>query len=127
VADIEGETLRLHSFEIHARRQDRHPHPTLALRVDDVLTYCTDTAYDPGNVELAQGSALLLHEAWYSDDRDDPGHTSASQAAAIARAADVGRLVLVHVNPLGGPTEELVRAARDVFPNADVGSDLLSL
>jgi ribonuclease BN (tRNA processing enzyme) len=127
VADIDGETLRLPSFEVRSRRQDRHPHPTLALRVDDALSYCTDTAYDPGNVEFARGSALLLHEAWHADDRDDPSHTSAGQAAAIARAADVDRLVLIHVNPLGGSTEDLVRAARDIFPNTEVGSDLASL
>jgi ribonuclease BN (tRNA processing enzyme) len=127
VGDIDGERLRLPSFEVRCRRQDRHAPPTLALRVDDVFSYCTDTAYDPGNVEFAKGSALLLHEAWYSDDRDDPGHTSAGQAAAIARAAGVGRLVLIHVNPLGRSTEDLVRAAQEVFPNAEVGSDLASL
>jgi ribonuclease BN (tRNA processing enzyme) len=127
VADIEGDSLRLPSFEIRSRRQDRHPHPTLALRVEDVLSYCTDTAYDPGNVAFAKESELLLHEAWYSHDGDDPSHSSAGQAAAIARQADVGRLVLIHVNPLGGSTEELVRAAQEVFPSAEVGSDLAFL
>jgi len=127
VADIGGDTLRLPSFEVRTRRQERHPHPTLALRVDDVLSHCTDTAYDPGNVEFATGSALLLHEAWYSDDRDDPSHTSAGQAAAIARAAGVGKLVLIHVNPLAAATEDLLRAAREVFPNTEVGQDLASL
>lgn len=72
VAEIDGESLRLPSFELRSRRPNRHPHPTPALRVDDMLSYCTDTAYDPGNVAFAKGSALLLHEAWYSHDGDDP-------------------------------------------------------
>jgi len=127
VADIDGDRVCLPAFEVRSRRQDRHPHPTLALRVDDVLSYCTDTAYDPGNVEFAKGSALLLHEAWYSDHRDDPGHTSAGQAAEIAREAEVGKLVLIHVNPLGGSTDELARTAREVFPGTEVGRDLASL
>jgi ribonuclease BN (tRNA processing enzyme) len=127
VLEIEGESLSVPSFEVRSRRQDLHSHPTLALRVEDVLTYCTDTAYDSGNAAFAKGSALLLHEAWYAHDCDDASHASAGQAAAIARDADVRKLVLIHVNPLGGPTDALVRAAREVFPCADVGSDLAYL
>jgi ribonuclease BN (tRNA processing enzyme) len=127
VADIGGEKLRLPSFEVLHRRQDRHPQPTLAFRVDDALCYCTDTAFDPGNVAFSEGCALLLHEAWHVRITDDPGHSSAGQAAEIARGAAVERLVLVHVNPLGGPTDELVREARDVFPRSEVGRDLAPL
>jgi ribonuclease BN (tRNA processing enzyme) len=127
IADIAAETLQLPMFELRARHQDLHPQPTLALRVGDVLSYCTDTAYDAGNASFARGSSLLLHEAWSPDDVGEPGHSSAGQAASIAREADAARLVLVHVNPLGGPTDALLRAARDVFPHSEVGSDLATL
>ena len=49
------------------RRQEGHSTPTLALRFDDLLTYCTDTPYDAGNAELARGSRVLLHEAWATE------------------------------------------------------------
>jgi ribonuclease BN (tRNA processing enzyme) len=126
VREVGADVVPIPSFEVRWRRQDYHPHPTLALRLDDELTHCTDTAPDPANVAFASGSDLLFHEAWFAEDGDDPGHSSARVAAVIARDAAVGRLVLVHVNPLSASTDELGRAAREVFPAAQVGEDLAS-
>jgi ribonuclease BN (tRNA processing enzyme) len=112
-------------FELTARVQVRHNHPTLALRLDDELTYCTDTAYDPGNVDFAKGSRLLCHEAWYTEDapREESTHSSASGAARIARDAEVEQLVLIHIRP-GADDQLLQREASSVFEASAVGTDL---
>jgi ribonuclease BN (tRNA processing enzyme) len=115
-------------FTLTVRRQEHHSTPTLALRFDDFLTYCTDTPYDPGNAELAAGSRVLMHEAWFTEDarRENEIHSSGRDAGAIARAAGVERLVLIHLDPLGGHAAVL-EDARGEFPAAELGFDGLEL
>jgi len=115
-------------FELRGRIQRRHNDPTLALRLDDALTYCTDTAYDPGNIDFAKGSRVLCHEAWYSEDapREESTHSSSRQAAEVAREAEVERLVLIHIRP-GADESPLEAEAGSVFARSMVGADLVSL
>jgi ribonuclease BN (tRNA processing enzyme) len=116
------------AFHVVARTQERHSAPSLAFRIDDRIAYCSDTAYDEGNVELARSSELLFHEAWAADE-DNPTpdiHTSAREAGEIARLAGVDRLVLIHVNPLGSDSF-LASSAQTEFPSSIVGSDLLEI
>jgi ribonuclease BN (tRNA processing enzyme) len=128
VHEIRATRFELASFEVSTRVQPLHTDPTLAVRIGDALTYCTDTAADTGNADFAAGSRLLLHEAWYAEAAtDDNAHTAAGEAGRIARAAGVDRLVLIHVNPLQDSDNELARAACAEFPNASVGEDLVPL
>jgi ribonuclease BN (tRNA processing enzyme) len=114
-------------FEVELRVQPRHAHPTLAVRVDS-LAFCTDTAYDEDNVAFATGARVLCHEAFHAaETTDDRGHTASGDAARLAAAAGVDRLVLVHVDPLLGDDEKLLRFARPHFPAAEVGRDGLEL
>lgn len=111
---------------VRVRVQPRHSHPTVALRVEDALTYCTDTAYDPANASFAAGSRVLLHEAWHAaDTTTDTGHTAAGEAGRLASEAGVRSLVLIHVDPLLRSDDELERVARERFAGTRVGSDLL--
>jgi ribonuclease BN (tRNA processing enzyme) len=128
VREIQSGAFEIGPFAISTRVQRLHTDPTLALRIGDALTYCTDTAADPGNVGFAQGSSLLLHEAWYAEaSTDDETHTAAGETGRIARQAGADRLVLIHVNPLQDSDEELAIPARAEFPNASVGEDLVAL
>jgi ribonuclease BN (tRNA processing enzyme) len=128
IEEISQEGARLGEVELRVRRQSRHTLPTLALRLGDELTYCTDTAYDEGNVEFAGGSRILAHEAWYTEDapREESTHSSAAQAASVARDAGVEQLALIHVRP-GIDERDLGAEAAVVFDRAVVGSDLLRL
>ena len=115
-------------FRVELRVQPLHNGPTLALRVNRELAYCTDTAYDEENVAFVRGARTLLHEAFWADDRtEDRQHSAAGEAARIAAAAGVERLLLVHVNPVTGSDEELVRFAREHFDAAEVGRDAIAL
>ena len=93
------------SYELGGGLQARfaggvHYIPGWAIRIDgsSSLTYTGDTAPSEAVCELAFGSDLLLAEATL----DEPecgsvkGHLTATQAAELARAANVGRLMLTH-------------------------------
>lgn len=111
------------SSSVGVRRQDHHNQPSVALRVRDILTYCTDTGYDPGNASFASGSRHLLHEAFYLQPVDDM-HSTGAEAARIARAAEVTELTLVHLPPRQLDERRMQADAAAVFPRARVGKDL---
>jgi ribonuclease BN (tRNA processing enzyme) len=128
VREIPAQEFEVGPFRIATRVQKLHLEPTLALRIGDSLTYCTDTAPDPGNVGFAAGSRVLLHEAWYAQDSSDNGnHSGGGDSGRIARQAGVEHLVLIHVNPLQESDEELVASAAMEFPGAQVGVDLAAI
>ncbi len=115
-------------ISVATRVQEFHAGSTLALRIGDALTYCTDTAPDPGNVAFASGTRLLLHDAWYAQESSDDGnHSAGGDAGRIAREAGVDHLVLIHVNPLQESDEALAATAAREFPDVHVGVDLEAL
>jgi ribonuclease BN (tRNA processing enzyme) len=123
VHELAGEA-EIGPFHVETRVQSLHTGPTLALKVDGWLAYCTDTAYDEENASFVRGARVLLHEAMHASDRtDDPIHSAAGEAARVAAAASVDRLVLVHINPTPGAEEGLLDHALERFPQAEVGRD----
>ncbi|HEY6891717.1 MAG TPA: MBL fold metallo-hydrolase [Solirubrobacter sp.] len=104
---------RIGAFDLRARAQPRHWHPTAGLRIGDRLALLTDTAYDPGSAPFARGVDHLLHEAWSLD-----GNPSPAEAAQVARDANARRLTLVHLHPQADEAALLAAA-----PGAALGRD----
>jgi ribonuclease BN (tRNA processing enzyme) len=127
VGELDEGHVTCAGFTVWTRPQRLHSAPTVALRIEDAVTYCTDTAFDPENVALARSSQLLLHEAWQAGvGSDDRIHSSAEQAGRIARQAGVSGLRLIHVNPLLDTTDDLLPPAQGEFPTSRVAVDLES-
>lgn len=88
--------------------------------------YCSDTVYDPAVVEYVRGVDLLYHESTYADDcaaqARQRGHSTAAQAAAIARDAGVGRLLIGHYSNRYPDSGQLLDEARAIFPDT-IASD----
>jgi ribonuclease Z len=85
-----------------------------------------DTAPSPTVVEAASGADVLVHEATFADEEreraEETLHSTGTQAAEVAREADVGLLVLTHVsNRYFGP--EIAAEARAIFPDTVVPRD----
>jgi ribonuclease BN (tRNA processing enzyme) len=114
-------------FDIRTRHQRLHSEPTLALRIEDAVTYCTDTSYDTANIEFARGSRILFHEAWdASTEQTVQIHSTPREAARVAHEAEVDELILIHVNPALPSADALEQEARLVFPRTTLGADLAS-
>lgn len=86
-----------------------------------------DTAYSQAVVEAARGADLLVHEATFAEDERERAretlHSTAAEAAAVAREAGVGLLALTHLSNryFGG---EIEREAQELFPDTVVPRDL---
>ncbi len=98
------------------------------------LAYVTDTTASPDAqyLEHIQGVDLLLHECYLPDEETElaqrSGHSVTSAVAQLAHRARVGRVVLVHVNPLLAGSDPLgLERARRIFPNMSLGHDLMEL
>jgi ribonuclease Z len=93
--------------------------------------YSGDTGPIPGMVELMKGVDVLIHEATFSTELEERAreycHSTAAQAARIAKEAGAGKLCLVHSSPRyskEGEEEVLLREAREIFHNVIMPEDL---
>ena len=85
-----------------------------------------DTSPSPTVVQVAHGADLLVHEASFLAEEAgrarETNHSTAAEAAEVARLAQVRLLALTHVSPrYFGP--ELADEARAVFPDTVVPRD----
>lgn len=93
--------------------------------------YCSDTIFLPSIVEQIKGVDLLFHEATFADE-DAPRaketyHTTAAQAAEIAREAGVKKLVIGHFSARYDDENILLEEASAVFPNTQLAKETLCI
>lgn len=93
--------------------------------------YCSDTIYLPSVTEQIKGVDLLFHEATFAEDAapraKETFHTTASQAARIARAAEVKKLLIGHFSARYDDEQVLLDEARAVFPNTQLAKETLCI
>ena len=94
------------------------------------VVYTGDTRPTPAIVQLAQGADVLVHEATFADGlqamAEEWGHSTAAEAAAVAKEAQVGELFLTHFSARYPETAPLEEEARTVFPSTRAAEDLLT-
>ena len=90
--------------------------------------YCSDTAYLPHLHELLKGVTTLYHESTYAEDMMDNAvkycHSTARQAAMVAKAAGVSRLLLGHYSSRYTNEEILLNEAQEIFSNSFLTNEL---
>ena len=83
--------------------------------------FCSDTRYHESILPIIDNVDVLYHEATFlhelKDMADYTGHTTALEAARIARKANVGKLILGHFSNRYHDLNVFTDEAREVFAN----------
>ncbi|MDB4889728.1 MAG: Ribonuclease [Gemmatimonadetes bacterium] len=91
-----------------------------------------DTRPCAATIEAARGADVLVHEATFGDEEAaraiETGHSTAREAAMVARDAGVGTLLLTHFSArYSRDASDLGKEARQCFERTIVGKDGLEL
>lgn len=91
--------------------------------------YCSDTAYLPELKDYINGVDVLYHEATFADDFANLAaerlHSTARQAATVARDSGAGKLVIGHFSSRYDDENILLEQAKEVFPNTVIAKENL--
>lgn len=100
---------------------------TLPPKPSFSYAYCSDTAYWETIVPFIQNASVLYHEATFIDKDLERAkatfHSTAKQAAKIAKQAAVGRLLLGHLSARYSDGLEHETEAKTVFEKSEVVED----
>ena len=84
--------------------------------------YCSDTRYNPAIIPQIKGVDLLYHEATFLHrlvhQAEYTQHSTAKEAALIAKAANVGKLIIGHFSSRYMKLEPLLEEAKQFFENS---------
>lgn len=93
------------------------------------ITISGDTRPCERLIKFASKSDVLIHDATFDsslqEKANEYGHSTARQAAEIAKKAEVENLFLTHISPRYRKTEILEKEAKEIFPNSMVAKDFM--
>lgn len=93
--------------------------------------YCSDTAYYEKIIPIIEGVDLLYHEATFASEdaarAKETFHSTARQAAEIARKANVKRLVIGHYSARYEEPHTLKKEADEIFPGTILADEGMTL
>jgi ribonuclease Z len=88
------------------------------------FAFCSDTCYKPDIVPIIKNVDLLYHEATFLEDKKDLAkktrHSTAIEAAKIAKEATVGKLVIGHYSGRYKELSLFKKEAQTIFFNVDL-------
>lgn len=86
--------------------------------------YCSDTIYHEGIVKYIEKVNLLYHESTFLEDKRDRAkktfHSTATDAAKIAKLAKADKLLLGHFSARYGHLDEFLKEAATEFMNCEL-------
>ena len=94
---------------------------------DITYAYCSDTSFFPDIIDLIKNCDVLYHESTFLDSHIDLAkktkHSTAKQAAQIAKLANVKKLILGHFSSRYKNLNEFQFQAEEIFNNVELASD----
>lgn len=88
--------------------------------------FCSDTSYFPEIIPIIENVDLLYHEATFLEDRlqiaQKTGHSTAKQAARLAKKAKVQQLILGHYSSRYKDISLFEKEAKTVFENTHLAA-----
>jgi ribonuclease BN (tRNA processing enzyme) len=113
-----------------------HPGSSMGYRLDwqdakgaaKSLAYITDTTVDGSYTDFIRGVDLLIHECYFMDDQNGwpkmTGHSHTAEVLELAKATNVGQVVLTHVDPRQtGPDPVALSRFQSIFPKSKIAID----
>lgn len=92
--------------------------------------FCADTRYNEAMLEHIKGTDMIYHESTYlevfRERAEERFHSTAKQAALIAKKAGVKKLLLGHFSSKYDTLEEFETEAREVFENTELALEGVS-
>ena len=89
--------------------------------------FCSDTRYDEDKLSVIQDVTALYHESTFLESHQHlcqkTGHSTAKEAAMIAKKANVGTLILGHYSTRYRDIQVFKREAQTIFKNTEVADD----
>lgn len=104
-----------------------------AKRSGRKFSFVTDTLYKENIAKEVKNSDLLICEAMFEDELIDQAkekkHMTASQAATIAKDADVKRMCMIHYSPRYNDKELhiILEQAQKIYPKAELSRDRMQI
>lgn len=142
---LRGDMMEYHQVPIHLRqaikqgadfvKEDGTVIPNSWLTTDPdpsvAYAYISDTTYYPPIVDAIRGVDLLYHEATYADDSTEKAHqrfhSTAREAARIARDAEVKGLLLGHFSKSYLSEDQHLSQALEEFSPVTIANEGLTL
>ena len=109
------------------------PNERLTMPADKPRSYayCSDTIYLPALHERIAGVSCLYHESTYTTADADRAemyfHSTAAQAAQVARDANAGRLLLGHYSSKYDDERQLLKEAQEVFAQSQLTNEGMTI
>lgn len=105
--------------------------PNSALTFDPVIAksyaYCSDTVFTETIIPVIKNATCLYHESTFLEKEshlaEKTMHTTAIQAATIAKLANVNQLILGHFSTRYGDISLFKKEAQTVFANTEIADD----
>lgn len=97
------------------------------------ITYSGDTRPCEEMIEFAKDSTLLIHEATFTNEEStnaqEHGHSTASDAAFIAKQSNSKQLILTHISTRYSAEliKTLLKEAKETFENTQIAYDFLEI
>ena len=89
--------------------------------------YCSDTAFNPKMIPQISGTTVLYHESTFLEDKAELAfptkHSTAKEAAQIAKEAGVGKLILGHYSTRYTNINLFKEEATSIFNKVDLADD----
>ena len=104
-----------------------------AKRSGRKFSFVTDTLFKPSIIDEVRGSDLLICEGMFeealADQAREKKHMTATQAATIAKEADVRRMCMIHYSPRYTDKELhiLLEEAQKIWPKAELSRDRMQI
>ncbi|MDR2911120.1 MAG: ribonuclease Z [Bacteroidales bacterium] len=104
-------------------------HETLTIQppLPRSYAFCSDTVFYPNVVEIIKGVDLLYHESTFTEEMkvfaNSTFHSTARDAAEIAKFADVKKLIIGHFSTRYKKLNLFLNEAKQVFENTEIANE----